>query len=112
MGQDLGPGGGRWQRRSPHPLPSLWRDLDERWGSRHKDQPVRWLRGVCCCWPGGRRGLARALQPRPGKSVGAAGKCLRESFTRSARVLAPSSSTETKLLAILIVKHRLTPTAA
>lgn len=52
------------------------------------------------------------LQPRPGKSVGAAGKCLRETFTRSARVLTPSSSTKTKALAILIVKHPWTPTAA
>lgn len=46
-----------------------------------------------------------------GKSVGAAGKRLRESFTRSARVLASSSSTKTKALAILIVKHPWTPTA-
>ena len=58
----------------------------------------------------GRPGMC--LQPRPGKSVGAAGKCLRETFTRSARVLTPSSSTKTKALAILIVKHPWTPTAA
>lgn len=43
MGQGLGLEG---QQRSPHPWPRVWRDLADRWGSRHKDQPVLWLRGV------------------------------------------------------------------
>lgn len=99
MGQGLGPGG---QQRSPHPWPRVWRDLDDRWGSRHKDQPVLWLRGVLLqAWGVGGPGMcptARGL----GRGTG---KRLRESFTRSARVLAPSPSTKTRVLAILIVKH-------
>ena len=69
MGQGLGPGG---QRRSPYPRPRFWRDLDDRWGSRRKDQPARWLRGVLPqTWGVGgpgtcstAQGLERAWEPR------------------------------------------------
>lgn len=60
---------------------------------------------VCCRRPGGRRAWHVLYSLGPGKSMGAAGKHLRESFARPARLLAPSSCTKTRALAIHIVKH-------